>query len=206
MKRTTSNSERHLRSFAASRPRLLVLGAIGLALTLLVGVGGGVAEAQGRRDHGFERWPVITIDGEDYRWEGAPDGPNGETDVPGHSWKQINPRFLIAQHFNSGPFGAPSWWSSDAPDGALLYVAFVRIDEWTPDKAERYARRGFVHYHELVNVETGEPHPTKIGWFKHVALRNFTLDGGPRPDLAHEVKRGVDREFIVNWSIPYDPS
>ena len=33
---------------------------------------------------GFERWPVITLDGEDYYMAGAPDGPNGEIDVPGH--------------------------------------------------------------------------------------------------------------------------
>lgn len=201
MRSTTTDSGRIFRS--SSRVRAAV--ALALVIAIVASLGTGVVEAQGRRGRDFQRWPVITIDGEDYRWEGAPDGPSGETDVPGHSWLQPSPGFLIAKHFNTGPFGAQSWWSSDAPDGALLYLAFVRIDEWTPGKAEKYARRGFVHYHELLNVVTGEPHPTKVGWFKHLALRNFTLDGGPRPDLAHDVRRGVDREFIANWMTPYEP-
>lgn len=154
---------------------------------------------------GFERWPVITIDGEDYYWAGAPDGPNGETDVPGHSWVQTGPNRFVAKHFNTGPFGAPQWWSSDAPDGELLYKAHVIIDEWTPEKAEMYASRGFVHYHEFVSVDDGSPHPTKVGWFKHTARTSFTLDGGPRPDLGHDVTPGIDYEFMPNWSVPYSP-
>lgn len=154
---------------------------------------------------GFERWPVITLDGQDYFWAGAPDGPNGETDVPGHDWRQVGPNRWIARHFNTGPFGAASWWSSDAPDGELLYKAIVIIDEWTPEKAEQYAAQGFVHYHELVSVEDGEPHPTQVGWFKHIARTSFTLDGGPAPQFAHEVTPGVDFEFIPNWMNPYEP-
>ena len=119
---------------------------------------------------GFERWPVITIDGEDYYWAGAPDGPNGETDVPGHTWIQAGPNKLVAKHFNTGPFGAPQWWSSDAPDGELLYKADVIIDVWTPEKAERYASRGYVHYHEFVSVEDGSPHQTKVGLSIHPVL------------------------------------
>jgi hypothetical protein len=154
---------------------------------------------------GFERWPVITIDGEDYYWAGAPDGPNGETDVPGHTWVQAGPNKLVAKHFNTGPFGASQWWSSDALDGELLYKADVIIDEWTLEKAEWYASRGYVHYHEFVSVEDGSPHPTKVGWFKHTSRTSFTLDGGPRPDLGHEVTPGIDYEFMPNWSVPYNP-
>jgi len=33
---------------------------------------------------GFERYPVITLDGEEYYWEGSVDGPNGEKDIPRH--------------------------------------------------------------------------------------------------------------------------
>lgn len=154
---------------------------------------------------GFDRWPVITLDGEDYYWVGVPDGPDGETDVPGHHWVQAGPRKFVAKHYNTGPFGAPQWWSSDAPDGALLYVAQVVIDEWTLEKAEWYASQGYVHYHEFVGVEDGEHHPTLVGWFKHTATTSFALDGGPRPDLAHAVIPGIDYEFMPNWMTPYDP-
>lgn len=36
------------------------------------------------------------------------------------------------KHYHSGSFGAPVWWSSDAPDGELVYMANVIIDECTP--------------------------------------------------------------------------
>ncbi len=146
---------------------------------------------------GFVRGIVISLDGEDYYWAGPPDAPGGARDVPGHYWVQAGPNQLVGKHFNTGPFGAPSWWSSDAPDGELLYMA--------PEKAERYASRGYVHYHELLRVSDGEPHPTKVGWFRHHARTSFTLDGGPRPDLAHEVTPGVDFEFIPNYAVPYTP-
>lgn len=165
-------------------------------LTLTIGI----ASAEG-----FERWPVITVDGEDYYWAGAPDGPNGETDVPGHYWVQAGPNKLVAKHYNTGPFGASQWWSSDAPDGELLYMAQVIIDEWTPDKAESYAALGYVHYHELVSVADGTLHPTKVGWFKHIARTTFTRDGGPHPDTTQQVTPGVDYNFIPNWSVPYNP-
>jgi selenium-binding protein 1 len=155
---------------------------------------------------GFERWPVITLDGEDYYMAGAPDGPNGEIDVPGHYWVQAGPNKLVAKHYNTGPFGAPKWWSSDAPDGELLYIAQVIIDTWSPEKAEMYASRGYVHYHEFVHVEDGSLHPTKVGWFKHIARTSFTLDGGPAPQFSHSVSPGVDFEFIPNYSVPYDPN
>lgn len=162
----------------------------------------GTAMAEG---NGFVRWPVITLDGEDYYWAGAPDGPNGETDVPGHYWRKAGKNQWVAKHYNTGPFGAPSWWSSDAPDSALLYIAHVIIDEWTPEKAAWYAARGYTHYHEFVSVVDGSHHPTLVGWFKHTARTSFTLDGGPAPQFAHPVTPGVDFEFIPNWDVPYNP-
>lgn len=179
----------------AVAPVLLVLVLSLTALTVSAGNG-----------DGFTRWPVITVDGLDYYWAGAPDGPNGETDVPGHYWRQVGPNRLIAKHYNTGPFVAPAWWSSDAPDGELLYIADVIIDEWTPEKAERYAARGYVHYHELVSVEDGSLHPTKVGWFKHTARTSFTLDGGPHPELSHTVTPGIDFDFIPNYVNGYNPA
>jgi selenium-binding protein 1 len=173
---------------------------LGMSLLVLLALTVGVASADG-----FVRWPVITVDGVDYYWVGAPDGPNGETDVPGHSWVLAGPNKLVGKHFNTGPFGASQWWSSDAPDGGLLYIAQVIIDEWTPEKAEMYASKGYVHYHELISVEGAELHPTKVGWFKHIARTSFNFDRGPRPDLGHEVSQGIDFEFMPNWMNPYNP-
>lgn len=181
--------------FFSKKYLLTWLGLVVLAALIAVPVGA----------QGFQRWPVITVDGTDYYWAGAPDGPNGETDVPGHYWVQAGKNKLIAKHYNTGPFGAPQWWSSDAPDGELLYIADISIDEWTPDKAEKYAARGYVHYHELLSVADGTPHPTKVGWFKHTARTSFTLDGGPAPQFAHEVTPGIDFDFIPNWQTPYEP-
>ena len=179
------------------KPILLSIAVLALIAVTVASVG-----AAGK---GFTRWPVISIDGKDYLWAGAPDGPDGETDVPGHYWRQAGPRKLVAKHFNTGPFGASKWWSSDAPDGELLYTAQVIIDTWSKAKAKAYAARGYVHYHELLDVDTGDPHLTLVGWFKHTARTSFTLDRGPRPDLAHEVTPGIDYEFMPNGMMPYSP-
>lgn len=187
--------------FRTRKPLFVLLLVVGLIVISVA-----VVSAQGANNRGgFERWPVITLDGVDYYWEGAPDGPNGEFDVPGHYWVQAGPNKLVAKHYNTGPFGAPQWWSSDAPDGALLYMAQVVIDEWTPEKAAEYAAGGYTHYHEFVSTADGSHHPTKVAWFKHIAVTSFTLDGGPAPQFSHEVTPGVDFEFIPNWAVPYAP-
>ncbi len=179
-----------------SKNRLLVIAMV--AALLVMAVPSASAD-------GFAGWPIVDVDGVSYYLAGAPDGPDGATDVPGHYWVQSGPTGLVGKHYNTGPFGAPQWWSSDAPDGELLYVAKGIIDTWSPEKAEMYASRGYVHYHELVSVDDGSLHPTKVLWLRHHALTSFTLDGGPRPDLAHPVTPGIDFEFIPNWSVPYSP-
>lgn len=152
---------------------------------------------------GFIHGIVINVDGEDYYLSGPPDGPDGAKDVPGHYWVMAGPNQLVGKHYNTGPFGVPKWWSSDAQDGELLYIVHAVIDTWSPEKAERYAGRGYVHYHELVKVSDETLHPTKVVWLKHTARTFFTLDGGPHPELAHYVTPGVDYEFIPNWGTPY---
>ena len=153
---------------------------------------------------GFERGVVIAVDGVDYYLAGAPDGPGGSIDIPGHSWVVGGNGNLVGKHYNTGPFGAPQWWSSDAPDGELLYVVHGVIDEWSEELAGDYAARGYTHYHELVSVADGSLHPTKVVWLRHHARTSFTLDGGPRPDLAHAVTPGIDFDFINNWFVPYE--
>lgn len=180
---------------------LLISGVLVLVLaTLLVAV---PAAAKG-----FVHGIVINVDGEDYYLAGAPDGPGGARDVPGHWWVQAGPNQLVGKHYNTGPFGAERWWSSDASDGELLYIVHGIIDTWTAEKAERYASRGYVHYHELITVaDPDELHPTKIVWLKHTARTSFTLDGGPHPpDPGIEVTPGIQYDFLPNWSKPYPES
>lgn len=153
----------------------------------------------------FVHGVVIDVDGEDYYMAGAPDGPGGAFDIPGHYWNMAGPSQLVAKHYNTGPFGASQWWSSDAPDGELLYVVHAVVDTWSEEKAEAYAARGYIHYHELITVADGTLHPDKVAWLKHTARTSFTLDGGPHPEFSHEVTPGVDYEFIPNGMVPYMP-
>jgi len=149
---------------------------------------------------------VVDIDGEDYYFDGPADGSDGTKDVPGHYWVQSDAMNLQGLHYNNGPDGAAQWWSSDAEDGALLYVVGGVIDAWTPKKAEEYTAMGYVHYHEMVKVSDGSLHPNKVVWLRHHAVTDFTLDGGPHPELGPlEVTPGVDYEFLPNGMTPYSP-
>ena len=184
-------------------PKRIVMLFVALALTVVAAAP--IATAAPGSPGGFEHAPTIDVDGDPYLLAGAPDGPSGRFDVPGHYWVQAGENQLVGKHFNTGPFGASQWWSSDAPDGELLYVVRGIIDVWTEDKAAGYAERGYLHYHELLSADDGTLHPTKVVWLKHTAVGSFTLDGGPHPELAHEVTPGLDTEFIPNGSVPYAP-
>lgn len=146
---------------------------------------------------------LVDIDGEDYYFDGPADGPDSAKDIPGHYWVQFDSMNLQGLHYNTGPDGAAQWWSSDAEDGTLLYVVGAIIDTWTPKKAEEYAAMGYIHYHEMVKVSDGSFHPNKVVWLRHHAVTDFTLDGGPHPELEHMVAKGLDTEFVPNYTIPY---
>jgi hypothetical protein len=88
----------------------------------------------------FEHAIVFDVDGEDYYMAGAPDGPGGAIDIPGHYWVQAGSGQVEGKHLNTGPGGAPQWWSSDAPDGELLYKVHGIIDEWTMPGTESTER------------------------------------------------------------------
>lgn len=177
----------------------------GSLLILLLGLVLAIAPAFPANAAGYTHALTVDVDGESYYLDGAPDGPDGASDIPGHYWVQTGPQRLQGHHFNTGPFGAPQWWSSDAPDGALLYVVSGIIDTWSVEKAESYAERGYVHYHELVSTADGTFHPTKVVWLRHIARSSFTLDGGPHPEMSHEVTPGLDTSFIPNGQTPYNP-
>jgi hypothetical protein len=179
-------------------------------ITLIVGVLFGLtlmAVAQHQGPHSsFVHGIVIPVDGDDYYLAGAPDGPEGQIDVPGHYWVNLGDGKLQGKHFNTGPFAAEKWWSSDADDGVLLFDVESIIDTWSEVKAIYYISRGFTHYHELISVSDSQVHPSKVIWLKHIARGHFTFDGGPLPDLAHEVAPGLDLDFMVNALNPYDPA
>ena len=172
-----------------------------LILTLLVAMFT-VAQVSAK---GFVNAPVIMVDREEYYLAGAPDGLDGATDIPGHEWVQAGPTQLSGKHYNTGPFGAPQWWSSDTPNGRLLYTVHGIIDAWSPELAVSYSSKGYKHYHEILSVADGSEHPTKVVWLKHTAVTSFNLDGGPHPELGHEVTPGIDSEFIPNGLMPYNP-
>ena len=168
------------------------------ALTAMSAAGTSSANAKG-----FVHGIVFEVDGIDYYMAGAPDGPNGEFDVPGHDWVQAGPNQLVGKHYNTGPFGMPQWWSSDAADGELLYIVHGIIDTWSSEKAEAYASRGYVHRHEMRAVDGGAEHPNKVIWLKHTARTTFNLDRGPMPGMTHLVTPGVDLAFMNNYFMPY---
>lgn len=180
-----------------STRRSLIVGLVVISLLVLT-IGAASAE-------GFTHAPIIVVDGEDYYMAGAPDGPGEATDVPGHFWVQAGPNKVVGKHYNTGPFGLPQWWSSDAPDGALLFMVDGIIDTWSIENSEEYGSRGYVHYHELVRVSGGSEHPTKVVWLKHTAVTSFNFDGGPHPELAHFVSPGIDYDFVPNGYMPYNP-
>jgi hypothetical protein len=159
----------------------------------------------GHDSDGFIHGIVIPVDGENYYLDGAPDGPEGAFDIPGHSWVMASQTRLLGKHYNTGPNGAEKWWSSDAEDGALLYTVDAIIDTWSETKPIYYIAQGFIHYHELVRVADGMKHPSKVVWLRHTGETTFTIDGGPHPELAHVVTPGLDLDFIPNALNPYMP-
>ncbi|MDH5392006.1 MAG: hypothetical protein OEY11_02345 [Gammaproteobacteria bacterium] len=151
----------------------------------------------------FERGIIVKVDGKDYRLAGVADTDNGITDVPGHEWAVVDDEELVGRHYNTGPFGASNWWSSDASDGALLYAVRGIIDDWSIVKATEYYNNGFTHYHRLISMKTGLQHPNKVLWLSHAGVTDFSLDGGPHPEHYHIVTPGIDYRFVPNWQIQY---
>jgi hypothetical protein len=172
------------------RRLLLVSGIVALLLAVIVG---GLPVAA----KGFERG--IEINNDNLYFAGEPVGDGW--DVPGHEWVQAGPDHLRGKHYNTGPGGSSQWWSSDAPDGELLYIVDAIIDTATPDKQAHYLARGYVHRHELVDGD-GIVVPGIFAYLKHTARTSFTLDGGPgapNPPYEHPVTPGIDYDFPNNW-------
>jgi len=164
-----------------------------------------LTNGQTKAGKGFVHGIKFLVDGEEYYFAGPPDGPNGERDVPGHYWNQAGPNKFVGKHYNTGPFGSPQFWSSYAEDGDFLYTLKGVIDIWTPELAQEYADKGYVHRHELQRVSDGAFHPTKVVWLKHIAVTSFTFDGphAPNPMFEHDVTPGLDWDFPNNYMKPW---
>ncbi len=131
---------------------------------------------------------------------------DGVIDVPGHVWKQVGTYHVFGLHFNVGPGGAPSWWAKGEPDGVLLFVVEGRIEPWSVEIANKMAKEGFVHYHELVRDDGTTENEVFVVWLKHTAVYDFTFDGGPPmlTNYEHDVfKNRVDYLFMPNYFMPY---
>jgi hypothetical protein len=195
--------------------KTLVLGLLGLVFLGLLALPA-LGAPLWKNQEQYVRGILIIVDGKGYYLAGESLG-GGASDVPGHWWRMAKPNMIVGLHYNTGPLGSPfeaKGWSSDAPDSALLYVVEGIIDTWSAGKAKKYARLGFVHYHELVSASDGTFHPRKVVWLKHTAVISFTLDGGPAswtptpPDpipYEHWVEPGVDYLFPNNYMNPYEP-
>ena len=152
---------------------------------------------------GFMHGIPIDYNGNTYYFAGEPVGDGW--DVPGHDWVQAGPDHLIGKHYNTGPGGASKWWSSDAPDGELLYIVDAIIDSaiLSPEEEAFFKSRGYIHRHELIDETTGLQDPNIYVYLKHTARTSFTLDGGPggspNPPYKHQVTPGIDYEFPNNW-------
>lgn len=97
----------------------------------------------------------------------------------------------------------PAWWAPSEDDGILLYIVKRIIAPWSPEIAEFMAKRGYIHYHELVYAVTGKEHETLVVWLKHTAVSSFYFSSPHIPARAHDVTPGIDFEFMPNYMMPY---
>jgi hypothetical protein len=158
---------------------------------------------------GYEHGIAVDLgDGKDWYFDG-PEIEPGVTDIPGHAWKQINKWFLVGLHYNVDPSGELPFWASGEEPGVLLYKVDAIISPWSEESANKMAKQGYIHYHELVSFDAeGNPikHPNLVVWLKHTGMKDFYFDGGPPApfNFPHEVfKNRVDLLFIPLYFVPY---
>ena len=141
---------------------------------------------------GFDRGPVVLVEGGVNYYLAPQPVPGGGYDIPGHYWVIAGKNKLVGHHYNTNEF-----WSPDAGEGTFLYVVDARIDLIdTPAKEAWYKSRGFVHKHHLVDG-SGSPYTgDKSIVLKHTARTSFTFQHGGNP---RSVTPGIDWGFMPNW-------
>lgn len=151
------------------------------------------------------------IDGEPGPWYFAgPGSVDNARDIPGHTWVQTGPNQVVGRHYNVGPYNNSvnpenydmSWWAPEEPDGVLLYkvkgIIAPTNDSLDAEYAAHLKKKGYVHFHELVNA-SGDEHPTMVVYLKHTAVRSFVFHP-PMVAMAHDVTPGIDFDFMPNWT------
>ena len=162
-----------------------------------------------RNPNGFIHGITIEIDGKEYYFKGPGSEP-GVIDVPGHSWVQTGPYRVVGRHYNIGPYNkdlgsyVPAWWAPLEDDGILLFKVDGIIAPWSPEIAESMAKRGYIHYHEILYANTLKEHETLVLWLKHTAVSSFYFAPIPMPAMAHDVTPGIDFGFMPNYMMPYN--
>ena len=173
---------------------------------------------------GYEHGIALDLgDGKGAYWHFRGAGPSGDIgslpgaiDIPGHIWKQVGPFHVIGYHYNKGGyFDQDQFWAlgSDNPGYAeLLFVVDGIIAPWNETIANKMAKKGYVHYHVLVESEPPHhEHPELVAWLKHTAVKDFYFNGGQgvhmHPDqINHTVyKNQADYLFLPNYFEPYSP-
>jgi len=66
------------------------------------------ADEPNKKNADFVHGIMLKVDGKYYYLAGAPDGPNGATDIPGHSWVVAGKDKIIGKHLTPGPLALPS--------------------------------------------------------------------------------------------------
>ena len=113
-------------------------------------------------------------------------------DVPGHAWVQTGPAQVEGRHYNVEP-----WWTmTDAPYGVLIFKVHGIIDrlpdQLAPQRAVWLKSRGYVHFHELVDADTGEVVESPVVYLRHTGVRMFSF-------MGNTVDPGIYYGFMPNW-------
>ena len=156
----------------------------------------------------FEHGIALDIDGETWYFAGPGSVSPPVSDIPGHTWVQTGPNQVVGRHYNVGPYNAStnnhelSWWAPGEPDGVLLYkvdgIMAPKNDSLDVEYAAHLKKKGYVHFHELVNT-SGDEHPTMVVYLKHTAVRFFIFNP-PMVAIPHDVTPGIDYYFRPNWT------
>ncbi len=173
---------------------------------------------------GYEHGIALDLgDGRGAFWNFKGAGPSGDTgslpgaiDIPGHVWKQVGTFHVLGYHYNKGPyFDKQQFWAlgpDNPPYKELLFVVEAIIAPWNESIANKMAKKGYVHYHELVQSAPPRPeHPELVAWLKRTAVRDFCFNGGQSVHMHpmhfnHTVyKNQVDYLFMPNYFRPYYP-
>lgn len=153
-----------------------------------------------RNPKGFVHGLKVYYQGDWYYFKGAPAGDGW--DVPGHTWVQTGPSQVEGRHYNIVPWYGMTWTDdtrlTHLPEGILIFKVrgIIATDPLDPKLENKLIKQGYVHRHELVDVD-GIEVPGIWVYLKHIAVSSFYFDNGPF--TPHYVTPGIDDMFMPNW-------